>query len=68
MSFPLQIQRGREDVKLTETSVFDRVWFSAVSIPVMAKCRIGHIAEAQVSVMSLSYLWKEEKLTILPFG
>jgi pyridoxal 5'-phosphate synthase pdxS subunit len=49
--------------RMSDPDMIDRI-ISAVSIPVMAKCRIGHFAEAQVlQAIGVDYIDESEVLT-----
>src|SRR6266852_4167800 len=49
--------------RMSDPDMIDRI-IAAVSIPVMAKCRIGHFAEAQVlQAIGVDYIDESEVLT-----
>ena len=60
---PSDIRRDGGVSRMADPSLIERI-MKAVSIPVMAKCRIGHFAEAQVlQVLGVDYVDESEVLT-----
>ena len=60
---PADIRRDGGVARMSEPEMIDGIK-AAVSIPVMAKCRIGHFAEAQVlQALEVDYIDESEVLT-----
>ncbi len=60
---PSDIRREGGVARMSDPSLIDAI-MKTVSIPVMAKCRIGHFAEAQVlQAMGVDYIDESEVLT-----
>jgi len=60
---PSDIRRDGGVARMTDPSTIQRIK-EAVSIPVMAKCRIGHFAEAQIlQTLAIDYIDESEVLT-----
>jgi pyridoxal 5'-phosphate synthase pdxS subunit len=60
---PADIRKDGGVARMSDPTVIERI-MSAVSIPVMAKCRIGHFAEAQVlEALGVDYIDESEVLT-----
>ena len=60
---PSDIRRDGGVARMTDPSTIQRIK-DAVSIPVMAKCRIGHFAEAQIlQTLAIDYIDESEVLT-----
>src|SRR5512138_3165147 len=60
---PADIRRDGGVARMADPEVITRI-MEAVSIPVMAKCRIGHFAEAQVlEALGIDYIDESEVLT-----
>ena len=60
---PADIRKAGGVARMTDPAVIDAI-MQAVSIPVMAKCRIGHFVEAQVlEALRVDYIDESEVLT-----
>jgi pyridoxal 5'-phosphate synthase pdxS subunit len=60
---PSDIRAAGGVARMADTSIIEKV-MEAVSIPVMAKCRIGHFVEAQVlQTIGVDYIDESEVLT-----
>jgi pyridoxal 5'-phosphate synthase pdxS subunit len=60
---PADIRREGGVARMADPAVIERI-MAAVSIPVMAKCRIGHFAEAQVlQALGVDFVDESEVLT-----
>jgi pyridoxal 5'-phosphate synthase pdxS subunit len=60
---PADIRRDGGVARMSDPAIIERI-MEAVSIPVMAKCRIGHFAEAQVlESLGVDYVDESEVLT-----
>jgi len=60
---PADIRRDGGVARMADPAVIERI-MAAVSIPVMAKCRIGHFAEAQVlEALGVDFIDESEVLT-----
>jgi pyridoxal 5'-phosphate synthase pdxS subunit len=60
---PADIRKAGGVARMTDPSVIEAI-MQAVSIPVMAKCRIGHFVEAQVlEALGVDYIDESEVLT-----
>ena len=60
---PSDIRRDGGVARMTDPEIIERIK-AAVSIPVMAKCRIGHFAEAQIlESLAIDYIDESEVLT-----
>ena len=60
---PSDIRRDGGVARMSDPAMIERI-IAAVSIPVMAKCRIGHFAEAQVlEALGVDYIDESEVLT-----
>ena len=60
---PADIRKQGGVARMSDPAMIEKI-MSAVSIPVMAKCRIGHFAEAQVlEAMGVDYIDESEVLT-----
>ncbi len=60
---PADIRKEGGVARMTDPAIVERI-MEAVSIPVMAKCRIGHFAEAQVlESLGVDYVDESEVLT-----
>src|SRR5262245_20200825 len=60
---PADIRRDGGVARMSDPSMIESI-MQAVSIPVMAKCRIGHFAEAQVlQALGVDYIDESEVLT-----
>jgi pyridoxal 5'-phosphate synthase pdxS subunit len=60
---PADIRREGGVARMADPLIIERI-MAAVSIPVMAKCRIGHFAEAQVlEALGVDYIDESEVLT-----
>jgi pyridoxal 5'-phosphate synthase pdxS subunit len=60
---PADIRRQGGVARMSDPDMIDKI-MNAVSIPVMAKCRIGHFAEAQVlQSLGVDYVDESEVLT-----
>jgi pyridoxal 5'-phosphate synthase pdxS subunit len=60
---PADIRKAGGVARMTDPSIIKEIQ-KAVSIPVMAKCRIGHFAEAQVlEALSIDFIDESEVLT-----
>jgi pyridoxal 5'-phosphate synthase pdxS subunit len=60
---PADIRRDGGVARMADPAVIEAI-MAAVSIPVMAKCRIGHFAEAQVlEALGVDYIDESEVLT-----
>ncbi len=60
---PADIRKAGGVARMSDPSVIEAI-MKAVSIPVMAKCRIGHFVEAQVlEAMGIDYIDESEVLT-----
>lgn len=60
---PADIRRDGGVARMSDPSMIERIQ-AAVTIPVMAKCRIGHFAEAQVlQTLGVDYVDESEVLT-----
>ena len=60
---PSDIRRDGGVARMSDPGMIERI-MGAVSIPVMAKCRIGHFAEAQVlEALGVDYVDESEVLT-----
>jgi len=60
---PSDIRRDGGVARMTDPETIQRIK-DAVSIPVMAKCRIGHFAEAQIlQTLAIDYIDESEVLT-----
>lgn len=60
---PADIRRDGGVARMADPSIVERI-MAAVSIPVMAKCRIGHFAEAQVlEALGVDFIDESEVLT-----
>src|SRR5688500_4309455 len=60
---PADIRRDGGVARMADPAVVERI-MGAVSIPVMAKCRIGHFAEARVlESLGVDYIDESEVLT-----
>jgi pyridoxal 5'-phosphate synthase pdxS subunit len=60
---PSDIRKEGGVARMTDPRIIEEI-MEAVSIPVMAKCRIGHFAEAQVlQAMGVDYIDESEVLT-----
>jgi pyridoxal 5'-phosphate synthase pdxS subunit len=60
---PSDIRRDGGVARMTDPEIIERIK-AAVSIPVMAKCRIGHFAEAQIlESLAVDYIDESEVLT-----
>ena len=60
---PADIRREAKVARMSGPDLIENI-MKAVSIPVMAKCRIGHFAEAQVlEVLGVDYIDESEVLT-----
>jgi pyridoxal 5'-phosphate synthase pdxS subunit len=60
---PADIRRDGGVARMSDPSMIEKI-MKAVSIPVMAKCRIGHFAEAQIlEVLGVDYIDESEVLT-----
>ncbi len=60
---PADIRRDGGVARMSDPSMIERIQ-DAVTIPVMAKCRIGHFAEAQVlQTLGVDYVDESEVLT-----
>ena len=60
---PADIRKDGKVARMSEPEMIERI-IETVSIPVMAKCRIGHFAEAQVlQVLGVDYIDESEVLT-----
>jgi len=60
---PADIRKQGGVARMSDPSMIEKI-MAAVSIPVMAKCRIGHFAEAQVlEALGVDYIDESEVLT-----
>src|SRR5213075_102810 len=60
---PSDIRRDGGVARMSDPAMIEKI-IAAVSIPVMAKCRIGHFAEAQVlEALGVDYIDESEVLT-----
>ena len=60
---PADIRKQGGVARMSDPSMIEKI-MAAVSIPVMAKCRIGHFAEAQVlQALGVAYIDESEVLT-----
>ena len=60
---PADIRKDGGVARMSDPQMIERI-MAAVSIPVMAKCRIGHFAEAQVlEALGVDYIDESEVLT-----
>jgi len=60
---PADIRRDGGVARMSDPAIIKQIQ-SAVSIPVMAKCRIGHFAEAQIlQALEIDYIDESEVLT-----
>ena len=60
---PADIRRDGGVARMSDPAMIDKI-MKAVSIPVMAKCRIGHFAEAQIlEALGVDYIDESEVLT-----
>src|SRR5579871_3587396 len=60
---PADIRKHGGVARMSDPKMIDQI-IGAVSIPVMAKCRIGHFAEAQVlQAIGVDYIDENEVLT-----
>jgi pyridoxal 5'-phosphate synthase pdxS subunit len=60
---PADIRRDGGVARMSDPAMIERI-MKAVTIPVMAKCRIGHFAEAQVlEALGVDYIDESEVLT-----
>ncbi len=60
---PADIRKEGGVARMTDPAIVEKI-MEAVSIPVMAKCRIGHFAEAQVlEAIGVDYIDESEVLT-----
>src|ERR1700754_4455558 len=60
---PADIRRDGGVARMADPAIIDRI-MAAVSIPVMAKCRIGHFAEARVlESLGVDFIDESEVLT-----
>ena len=60
---PADIRKPGGVARMSDPSMIEKI-MAAVSIPVMAKCRIGHFAEAQVlQALGVDYIDESEVLT-----
>jgi len=60
---PADIRKQGGVARMSDPSMIEKI-MAAVSIPVMAKCRIGHFAEAQVlQALGVDYIDESEVLT-----
>jgi len=60
---PSDIRRDGGVARMSDPSMIEKI-MKAVSIPVMAKCRIGHFAEAQIlEALGVDYIDESEVLT-----
>ena len=60
---PADIRRDGGVARMSDPAMIEKI-MKAVSIPVMAKCRIGHFAEAQVlEALGVDYIDESEVLT-----
>ena len=60
---PADIRRDGGVARMSDPAIIEKI-MAAVSIPVMAKCRIGHFAEAQVlQSLGVDYIDESEVLT-----
>ncbi|MBN1299538.1 MAG: pyridoxal 5'-phosphate synthase lyase subunit PdxS [Actinobacteria bacterium] len=60
---PADIRAAGGVARMADLSIIEKI-MSAVSIPVMAKCRIGHFAEAQIlESLGVDYIDESEVLT-----
>jgi pyridoxal 5'-phosphate synthase pdxS subunit len=60
---PSDIRRDGGVARMTDPAIIERI-MEAVSIPVMAKCRIGHFAEARVlEALGVDFIDESEVLT-----
>ena len=60
---PADIRRDGGVARMSDPAMIERI-MAAVSIPVMAKCRIGHFAEARVlEALGVDYIDESEVLT-----
>jgi pyridoxal 5'-phosphate synthase pdxS subunit len=60
---PADIRAGGGVARMSDPDMIDSI-MAAVSVPVMAKCRIGHFAEAQVlQAIGVDYIDESEVLT-----
>src|SRR6516164_7665712 len=60
---PADIRAGGGVARMSDPDMIDQI-IGAVSVPVMAKCRIGHFAEAQVlQAVGVDYIDESEVLT-----
>src|SRR6185503_12975245 len=60
---PADIRRDGGVARMSDPSMIESI-MQAVSIPVMAKCRIGHFVEAQVlQALGVDYIDESEVLT-----
>src|SRR6202047_1722922 len=60
---PADIRKQGGVARMSDPDIIDGI-VAAVSIPVMAKCRIGHFAEAQVlQALGVDYIDESEVLT-----
>ncbi|HZN53985.1 MAG TPA: pyridoxal 5'-phosphate synthase lyase subunit PdxS [Candidatus Polarisedimenticolaceae bacterium] len=60
---PADIRRDGGVARMSDPAMIEKI-MAAVSIPVMAKCRIGHFAEAQVlEALGVDYIDESEVLT-----
>jgi pyridoxal 5'-phosphate synthase pdxS subunit len=60
---PADIRRDGGVARMSDPSMIEKI-MKAVSIPVMAKCRIGHFAEAQIlEALGVDYIDESEVLT-----
>ena len=60
---PSDIRKDGGVARMTDPEIIEKIK-AAVSIPVMAKCRIGHFAEAQIlETLAIDYIDESEVLT-----
>jgi len=59
---PADIRAEGGVARMSDPDMIEKI-ITAVSIPVMAKCRIGHFAEAQVQAIGVDYIDESEVLT-----
>ena len=60
---PADIRKDGGVARMSDPSMIEKI-MKAVSIPVMAKCRIGHFAEAQIlEALEVDYIDESEVLT-----
>ena len=60
---PADIRAAGGIARMADPSIIMKI-MDAVTIPVMAKCRIGHLAEAQIlQVLGIDYIDESEVLT-----